>query len=111
MKLLFGFIALVLVSGCDGGASPGPPDLYFASLCGRPGDPGNPLGVGRFCSEQSDCRNNGQAGLCTAVADPQRFFCTMTCLGDGGADACGEGAACACSGIGCACVPKPCLGP
>ena len=110
MKLAFSFMMLVSLSGCDGAADPGPPDMFFQSLCGRPGESGNSLGVGRFCEELSDCRNNGSAGLCTAVADPQRFFCTKVCAGDGGAGECGEGAACACQPGACACVPKPCLG-
>ncbi len=111
MKYISSLALLCALSGCDPAADQGPPDLFFHTLCGRPGDTGNSLGVGRFCSEQSDCRNNGKALLCTAVADQERFFCTMVCAGDGGADACGESAACACQPGACACVPKLCLGP
>lgn len=107
----YAVLALVWTfSACGGEESPRPPDLAIASLCGWPDVPGNSLGIGKFCEAFSDCRGNGAAVLCTSIADPQRFFCTFQCQGDGGAAFCGEAAKCTCSAEGqCACVPDRCL--
>src|SRR5438876_12197058 len=53
------------------------PDLTgFMSECGQPGDEGNELGVGRFCTSQDDCANNTRATLCSHLIRPNSYFCT-----------------------------------
>jgi hypothetical protein len=105
-------LALALVAGCgDNGATP--MDMaMFVSACGKPGDQGNSLGVGKFCTGIADCTDNPKAVLCTTLGDTSRmnFFCTMPCENSdaGGADPCGENARCACSSGGCGCFPTRC---
>ncbi len=100
-------------------AAPGTPadmavtaDLYFKSACGHPGDKGNSLGVGKFCQRLSECKDDTnpifKANLCTKIADPNNFFCTFGCKGDGGATQCGEMARCACDNGQCGCFPTAC---
>jgi hypothetical protein len=99
-------------------------DMAFASCCGMPGDPGNALGVGKFCkaaTATADC--NGSAAICSNLVKADVFFCTKICTPPGdmaGAplDAapdtqCGEGAACvtAASLGGSGCVPIACFYP
>src|SRR4051812_12617502 len=103
------WLLFALLPACAGDANTDAADLSFASKCGWPGDPGNDRGVGRFCQDFSDCHGNQDAILCTAVADPTRWFCTERCDTDAGATSCGEAAHCACSPAGCACVPERCL--
>jgi hypothetical protein len=90
------------------------PDLTVApptSCCGKIGNPGNELGVGKFCQTASDCAGN-QASVCTATFQPAITFCTMPCAMNGGAGQCGSGASCQCNGPQqCACVPGECLMP
>jgi len=83
------------------------------SCCGKPGDPGNAEGVGKYCTTMADC--TAPNTLCSAVAAAAKhtFFCTKPCNGDGGATSteCGSGATCTydpsfgASG----CVPNSCL--
>lgn len=89
-------------SGPDGGAGDG------GASCCQPGNPGNELGVGKYCAMSSQC--TGQANVCTAgLAGNTSGFCTMLCTQ--GSD-CGSNATCQCSssgsGSGCACVPTGC---
>jgi hypothetical protein len=111
-----GVLVALLVGGCGAGApsatpDAAAPDLFSPSLCGRPGDVGNGIGVGRYCEAFSDCAGNGKATYCVRVVDPQRFFCSLPCEGDGGAGACGDGASCQCSQLGCGCTPDRCVAP
>src|SRR5687767_1409735 len=99
-----------LAAGCSGPKTAPAPDLAeFESDCGRPGDVGNSLGVGMFCTSLGDCSDNKRAKLCTKIADPDNFFCTMRCEQGGPPDQCGEDAICACQGA-CGCVPLACWG-
>ena len=92
-------------------------DMALLSQCGKPGDVGNNLGVGKFCMLLSDC--DGKAGLCSSLGngpDPaasDTYFCTILCKSDGGVD-CGDNATCTCGDAngmgGCACTPNSCLG-
>lgn len=111
-------IVLILLAACPGEPSMEAdmgPDLSFSaySECGRPGDVGNSLGVGRFCRKLSDCSENSGANLCTQLGDPNNYFCTMPCKKDGASDQCGENARCACDsdGRGCGCYPTACDSP
>lgn len=107
-------------SGGNGGNQPGPDlamapaDLApFPSVCGKPGDTGNSLGVGKFCQTLDDCSGNSKAKICPIVfaPDSMAYFCTLTCTPtDGGANTCGENASCQCQGGQCACTPDRCLG-
>lgn len=118
----------------DGGAPPPPPgsDLAVArdlaghprdmaatrdlsgpptSCCATPGNPGNELGVGKYCDTQSDCANQ-KANLCATIADPNAHFCTLLCTQGGGNAQCGSGALCQCGANGqCGCVPGECVMP
>jgi hypothetical protein len=88
-------------SGGDGGrTTPGTP-------CAAPGDPGNDVGVGKFCSAGGgQCAGNSGASLCLGdfVQGESANFCTLQCQAQ--AD-CGDGAVCETSKI---CVPAKCAG-
>jgi hypothetical protein len=90
-------------------------DAPFKSNCGKPGDKGNSLGVGKFCQQTiADCGENTKARLCTTLesSGADNFFCTFRC--DPATDppnVCGEEARCACSSGGCGCYPTRCDGP
>ncbi len=112
MRLLFALSLALMACGGDSPNTPNDmtaaPDLYFKSNCGRPGDPGNSLGIGKFCMKQSMC-NPGT--VCTQIQDPDNYFCTKLCTAsDGGTNDCGENAHCACDpqGRGCGCFPDAC---
>src|SRR5438105_2659819 len=112
-----GSILLAMVAACGGGSSntdlradmsigaAGDQALY--SLCGHPGDPGNALGVGKFCMSLADCTNS----VCSTVMSiPQgpTYFCTVPCSA-GDSSACGADATCTClSASACGCVPNSC---
>ncbi len=100
-----------------------PPDLAVPlSSCGHPGDKGNSLGVGKFCTTIGDCTGPGlQTNICSSLGNGRTpspgdtYFCTIyPCKPDGGAAFCGENAACVCGSgggmSGCACTPTSCLG-
>lgn len=79
--------------------------------CGKPGDTGNPLGVGKYCAGILDCIGNGSATICSSIGDATTHFCTMSCTkpAAGAADPCGTGASCQCDTGGCGCTPNSCL--
>ena len=82
----------------------------FESDCGKPGDPGNELGIGKFCASLNDCSTTQSAPLCSSLGDPNTHFCTKTCP-MGSTDACGAGAECTCDDNNrCGCTPSACLG-
>lgn len=91
------------------------PDMSLLSRCGHPGDTGNSLGVGQFCTNNGpDCSGNSMATLCTALLNGQTpskddtYFCTFQCMAGDPPGVCGENAACLCNPLGCACVPDRC---
>lgn len=107
-------LAALLVPGaaCNGGDDvPTPPVDAFATTCGMPGDTGNELGVGQYCTTLNDCSNTPEAFLCSNIGDATTFFCTKTCQqpGDAGTNPCGTGAECVCGNGGCGCTPSVCL--
>jgi hypothetical protein len=83
------------------------------SCCGHPGDTGNSVGIGQYCSTTNDCTHPG-APICGNDFQPQRhtYFCTTTCDGpDMGTRGCGENTSCtkdAQTGLY-GCVPTACL--
>ena len=105
------FIAFLL-TGCGGDAKDTPDASIdaFESDCGKPGDMGNELGVGKFCGSLSDCSSTQDAPLCSSIGDPDTHFCTKMCP-MGSTDACGTGAECTCNASNqCGCTPSACLG-
>lgn len=90
------------------------PDMAtFQSDCGKPGDVGNALGVGKFCMTISDCSDTAKAHLCSILGNDDEthtYFCTTSCTKDGPSDQCGDGATCQCQGNQCGCTPNECLG-
>jgi hypothetical protein len=94
-------------------------DMALLSRCGHPGDVGNSLGVGKFCTNQGpDCTGNGMATLCSALVNGQTpsaddsYFCSFQCAATSPAGFCGENAACLCNSAGsCACIPTSCIPP
>jgi hypothetical protein len=98
--------ALVLALGACGTPAAQPDALH--SECGHPGDTGNDLGIGKFCTDLTMC--GGTAPLCSNIGDPTTYFCTRTCHADAGVDQCGSGASCECGGgATCGCTPTVCL--
>ncbi len=123
-------LALVAIAGCgndnkssssDGGqdlsVAVAGPDMALLSRCGHPGDTGNSLGVGQFCTNQGpDCTANSKAKLCSALVNGQTpsasdsYFCSFTCQMSDPPGTCGENAACLCNSSGsCACIPQRCI--
>ncbi len=79
--------------------------------CGMPGDTGNDLGVGKYCTDSTQCTGNT---ICSApVKGPRYPFCTTPCVPPdmgGSPTACGTDAVCQCQPmLGCGCVPAKCL--
>jgi hypothetical protein len=114
--------AVLLVVGCGGSDPASTPDMAVGkdlavfSVCGHPGDPGNSLGVGKYCMKISDCSANTKATLCSTLGSDNAFFCTIPCtapVNDMGSTECGENAICQCGSgsaqSGCGCFPTSCL--
>jgi hypothetical protein len=82
----------------------GPP----ADSCIQPGDMGNELGVGEYCSPLGkQCMDNAAAQLCLADVGQDQWMCTR--IGCDATTDCGEGAGCLIvQGEGSACVPCMC---
>lgn len=79
--------------------------------CSQPGDHGNDIGVGEFCTPRgSECAATSQAQLCLAQVAPAegQWFCTRLCTSDA---QCGTGAVCDGDGRGSACIPARCAPP
>jgi hypothetical protein len=97
--------------GSDGGTDAGHKDSGMApSICGNPGDPGNAIGVGKYCQTIDDCSANSKATICSTIGNPGAYFCTAQCDPcTSPADFCGVGAACSCETLGCGCTPIACI--
>jgi hypothetical protein len=57
-------VILAIVAACGGGNESRPIDAAvdaFESTCGEPGDPGNELGIGKFCASLGDCADTQAA--------------------------------------------------
>jgi hypothetical protein len=124
MRHVVVLVALFAAPGCggddDGGSADAPPASIDAppggadapaSICGEPGDPGNSIGVGKYCDDLADCSGNTEATICATLGNPQAHFCTKICSADAGPTDCGEMATCVCQSAGCGCTPDACLGP
>lgn len=80
--------------------------------CVQPGDHGNELGIGEFCTPGGgQCRDFPSAPLCLAEAAPDddQWFCTRIFCNDD--SVCGTEAFCLMTDRGSACVPTRCGGP
>lgn len=88
-------------------------DEVAESCCGVPGDRGNELGVGKFCTRDEHCAGNAAATLCSSIendiTDHKSFYCTIPCDPNQLENICGEGASCICEEVGCACTPTSCV--
>ncbi|MCU1283539.1 MAG: hypothetical protein JWM53_7085 [bacterium] len=96
-------------SSTDLASGPASTDMAGAGsglCCGQPGDPGNELGVGKYCTGFTECAGK-MASVCSNLGgDAQLHFCTMACSMGGN---CGTGATCQCQGGQCGCLPDSCL--
>jgi hypothetical protein len=90
----------------DAASNPGTSDSGLSTTCGHPGDMGNELGVGKYCTGLTDCLGQS-AGICAVIGDPNAHFCTKTCT-QGNNASCGSNAQCACQGSQCGCLPNSC---
>ncbi|MEK7571341.1 MAG: dockerin type I domain-containing protein [Patescibacteria group bacterium] len=76
--------------------------------CGKPGDPGNEKGVGKYCNSSVDCLGSGSP-ICSADIRPDDpHICSKPCSTD--AD-CGSGAVCYQDVLGKGCKPVACDAP
>ena len=92
--------------GTGGGGDGGTP--ISSGPCAAAGDPGNGVGVGKFCSPAGgQCMGNSGASLCLGDFVQGEFanFCTMICTSDG---ECGAGAFCGHDSTR-ICIPSKCL--
>lgn len=69
-------------------------DIGATSCCGQPGDTGNAIGVGKYCTKDSMCPST--APFCSYAHQPERmtFFCLQVCSGPDDKTTCGAGATC-----------------
>jgi hypothetical protein len=116
-------LAVVLAAACStssGGAAASDAGAgecgKIDSACGQPCEPGNELGIGRFCNTLHDCDGTQIPTICATLGDPTEHFCTAMCLtADAGDEAgafprdCGQGATCQCQGSQCGCFPTSCF--
>jgi hypothetical protein len=78
-----------------------------ASMCIQPGDPGNNIGVGHYCTPGGqECNALPLAPLCLADVGEDEWFCTR--IGCDAMTDCGDGAGCLLNPQGSACVPCKC---
>ena len=127
---LIGIALLFFAAGCgsdsNSGGDGGSPDLSavsngvdmaLLSHCGRPGDVGNSLGVGQYCTNNGpDCGGNSMAKTCSAIFNGQTpsptdaYFCSFQCQMTDPPGTCGENATCLCNSSNiCACIPLSCV--
>jgi hypothetical protein len=115
------FLTVGLAVACSTSNGSGPADAGgdecspIDSACGQPCEPGNSLGIGRFCNNVSDCQGTKIPTVCATLGVPTEHFCTAICVPpDSGNDAgfptdCGENASCQCQGGQCGCFPNACF--
>jgi hypothetical protein len=114
--LLGGAMAIGCSSSSSNAADAGGGDECekIDSACGQPCDPGNSMGIGKFCNNIHDCMGSPIPTLCATLGNPSEHFCTAMCSPeDAGDDAgfpknCGENATCQCQGGQCGCYPTTC---
>jgi hypothetical protein len=103
-------ILSVLVLACGDASQSARPDGPLETGCGKPGELGNSLGVGKYCTRGGhECASNSFALFCTVTYEPSApAFCTNACTRD---PDCGDGAYCSGSGMGLTgCLPAVCGG-
>jgi hypothetical protein len=104
-------IIMSIALACSGTSHKTPDAAVDAlySTCGHPGDLGNELGIGKFCTSFGDCAETAMAPLCSIIGDSSTHFCTKTCP-MGSTNQCGTATMCVCnSGGQCGCTPTACL--
>jgi hypothetical protein len=108
--LFLGAAGLASLAACGTDPTPPPPidaDPTPAESCVRPGDHGNDLGVGEYCTPGgTQCDTFDLAPLCLASVGQDQWFCTR--IGCDAMTNCGTGAGCLITGEGSACVPCRC---
>jgi hypothetical protein len=124
MRILACFFVTLALGGC-GSSSTFQPDMHMvvngadmqqlASACGHPGDKGNSLGIGQFCTMPfGEC----PSGLtCSSITNanlpPEQhtYFCSTTCQTAGPDPThCGDNALCVCiKPTLCGCTPMACV--
>jgi hypothetical protein len=124
LAVAFAATATVLAVGCSSSSNKaGPSDdgggvdscTPIDSACGQPCEPGNSLGIGKFCNNLDDCHGTQVPTLCATLGDPSEHFCTAGCAApDAGPESgliedCGANASCQCQGGQCGCFPNSCL--
>ncbi|MEO8702078.1 MAG: hypothetical protein ABI867_18690 [Kofleriaceae bacterium] len=112
--IVFMFAAYACGGGSDGDDTAAQADAdtadAFESDCGKPGDVGNEMGIGKFCASLGDCSTTAAAPLCSSLGSADTHFCTKTCQMAGPAGQCGTGAECTCNASNqCGCTPSVCL--
>lgn len=106
---LIGIGVLATLPACGDGTADPPVDAdpTPAESCVRPGDVGNNVGVGTYCTpEGGECAPFDLAPLCLATVGQEQWFCTR--IGCDATTNCGEGAGCLIEAEGSACVPCRC---
>lgn len=77
------------------------------NTCVQPGDKGNSIGVGKYCTPGGGECTGLAAGLCTGDVGPTEWFCVkIGCQKDSD---CAEMATCVTQTGGSGCVPNKCL--
>lgn len=114
MRNRIAIVWCLVIAACGGGGEPATPiDAAvdaFESTCGKPGDLGNEMGIGKFCASLSDCSDTQAAPLCSSLGDPTTHFCTKTCRSTDPPGTCGTATECVCNGNNqCGCTPSSCL--
>ncbi|MFO0554854.1 MAG: hypothetical protein U0271_41135 [Polyangiaceae bacterium] len=95
-------------SGGNGGSAGGDPVTPVTS-CVQPGDVGNDIGVGTYCTPGGgECADQADAIICLADLGQDQWFCTkLSCQMDA---ECGTAASCYIDPQGSACIPDHCSG-
>jgi hypothetical protein len=92
-------------SGASGGDAAN--DAPVTQGCVQPGDHGNEIGVGEFCTPGgTECPPGAPLCLATAAPEEDQWFCTRLC---DEATNCGADAFCLLEARGSACVPNRCV--
>jgi hypothetical protein len=90
-------------------------DMTFFSCCGHPGDTGNSLGIGSYCTTQAQCNSNTLCAAVYGAPSEHSYFCTKECNApsDAGVDTktCAENTTCTQDSVThlYGCVPNSCL--
>lgn len=85
-----------------------PMEAEVGDACVQPGELGNDVGVGRFCTDLGGECDGTEADFCLASAVEDMPFCTKIFCSDD--EECGEGATCEGGPGGSACIPLTCQG-